>query len=185
MSIEEVRGTVPQRWFALQVKTHCERAVATVVRHKGFEEFVPLYRRCHRWSDRLKSVDLPLFPGYVFCRIDPRFRLPVLTIPGALHFAGIGRVPAPIDDSEIAAIQNAVHSGLAVEPWEYLDAGQLVRLDGGPLASLEGILIETPTQHRVVVSVTLLRRSVAVEIDRRWVTPIDASRRGAFITSSA
>jgi transcription antitermination factor NusG len=177
MSIEEIADSVSVRWFALRVKSNFEKTVAAVVHHKGFEEFLPLYRSSHRWSDRLKSVDSPLFPGYIFCRIDPNLRLPILTIPGALHFIGIGKAPVPIDDSEIRAIQNAVRSGLPAEPCEYLNVGQLVRLDDGPLAGLEGILTETRERCRVVVSIGLLQRSVAVEVERSWVTPLGPDRR--------
>ena len=177
MNVDEFDNSPSHRWFALRVKSNFEKTVATVVHHKGFEEFLPLYRSCHRWSDRFKSVESPLFPGYIFCRIDPNLRLPILTIPGALHFIGIGKVPVPIADSEITAIQNAVRSGLPAEPWEYLNVGQLVRLDYGPLIGLEGILIETRKQFRIVVSVSLLQRSVAVEIERNWVTPLGADRR--------
>ena len=174
----EISDNVGSRqWFALLVKSNCEKTVATLVRNKGFEEFLPLYKSCHRWSDRLKSAESPLFPGYTFCRIDPNFRLPILTIPGALHFIGIGKVPVPIEDSEIAAIQKAVRSVLPAEPWAYLSVGQLVRLDDGPLAGLEGMLIETRKQYRIVVSVSLLQRSVAVEIERNWVTPLGTDRR--------
>ena len=74
---------------------------------------MPVYKSSRRWSDRVKALELPLFPGYVFCRLNPQHRLPILTIPGALYFAGNGKVPVPIDDAEIAAIQTAVHSGLA------------------------------------------------------------------------
>jgi transcription antitermination factor NusG len=182
MNVENYDNNGSSQWFALRVKSNCEKTVATVVRHKGFEEFLPFYQSCHRWSDRLKSVELPLFPGYIFCRIDPNFRLPILTIPGALHFIGIGKVPVPIDDSEIAAIQRAVRSGLPAEPWEHLEVGQLVRLDEGPLAGLEGILVETRKQYRVVVSVSLLKRAVAVEIERNWVTPLGADRRPLSIS---
>jgi len=177
MSVDNFHSTDSRHWFALRVKSNCETVVAAGVRHRGLEEFLPMYTSCHRWSDRLKSVTLPLFPGYIFCRIDPNFRLPVLTVPGALHFVGIGKVPIPIDGSEIAAIQNAVGSGLPAEPWAYLSVGQLVRLDQGPLAGLEGILVETRKQHRIVVSVSLLQRSVAVEIERNWVTPLGTDRR--------
>jgi transcription antitermination factor NusG len=165
------------RWLALRVKSNCEKIVAAVVQNKGFEEFLPLCRSSRRWSDRLKSVDTPLFPGYIFCHIDPNVRLPILTIPGALHFVGIGKVPVPVENSEIAAIQKAVRSGLPAEPWEYLNVGQLVRLDDGPLAGLEGILIETRERCRVVVSVSLLQRSVAVQVDRSWVTPLAPNGR--------
>jgi transcription antitermination factor NusG len=177
MEVEKLNNIGSNQWFALRVKSNCEKIVANVVRNKGFEEFLPLYQNRHRWSDRLKSIDLPLFPGYIFCRIDPNVRLPILTIPGAWHFIGIGKVPAPIDDSEIAAIQRAVRSGLPAEPWAHLEVGQLVRLEEGPLAGLEGILIETRKQCRVVVSVSLLQRAVAVEIERNWVTPLGADRR--------
>jgi transcription antitermination factor NusG len=166
-----------RQWFALRVKSNCEKSVATLVRSKGFEEFLPLYRSCHRWSDRLQSAESPLFPGYTFCRVDVNVRLPILKIPGVLHFIGIGKVPIPIEDTEIAAIQKAVCSGLPAEPWAYVKVGQLVRLDGGPLAGLEGILIETLRQCRVVVSVSLLQRSLAVEIERNWITPLGADRR--------
>ena len=149
--------------------------VANGIRYKGFEEFLPLYRSSHRWSDRIKPVELPLFPGYVFCRLDPRHRLAVLTIPGVLDFVGIGRAPMPIEDAEIAAIQQLVHSPVPAEPWEYLDRGQLVRVEAGPLAGFEGILIESRNQCRVAVSVTILKRSVAVEIERDWIKPLGAS----------
>jgi transcription antitermination factor NusG len=120
-------------------------------------------------------VELPLFPGYVFCRLDPRFRLPLLVTPGVFHLVGIGKAAAPIDDEEIAAIQRIVRSGSGAESWPYLAIGQRVCIEYGPLAGLEGFLVEIRKQQRVVVSVTLLRRSVAVEVERDWVRPLDAS----------
>jgi transcription antitermination factor NusG len=132
---------------------------------------LPVCQSRRRWSDRVKSLELPLFPGYLFCRLDPRYRLPILTIPGVQHFVGAGRVPVAIDDAEIAAIQTAIRAGLPTEPWPYLAAGQRVRVERGPLEGLEGLLIEVRKQQRIVVSVPLLMRSVAVEIERDWVTP--------------
>jgi transcription antitermination factor NusG len=164
------------QWFALRVKPRFEKAVATIARNKGYEEFVPLYRSRRRWSDRFQSVELPLFPGYVFCQLNPEYRLPLLTIPGALHFIGIGRIPIPIDDVEIGTLQGAMRSGLYAEPWPYLDIGQQVRLEEGPLAGMEGFLMEVRKKHRLIVSVTLLQRSVAVEIDRDWVRPLNCQR---------
>ena len=168
---------VAERWFALRVKSRFEKVVATVARNKGFEEFLPLYQSRRRWSDRLKSVELPLFPGYIFCRLDPQHRLPLLTIPGVLHFVGIGKMPSPIEDTEIAAIQAAVRSGLLMDPWPFLEVGQRLRLEEGPLAGVEGILVGTSKRQRLVVSVTLLRRSVAVAIERHWATPLDVRGR--------
>jgi transcription antitermination factor NusG len=143
-----------------------------MVRNKGFEEFLPTYQSCRRWSDRFKAIEVPLFPGYVFCRINPQQRLPILTIPGALNFVGIANTPAPIEDAEITAIQSAVSSGLLAEPCAFLEIGQRVKIERGPLAGLDGLLIEVRQQYRVVISVTLLRRSVAVEIDQAWVKPL-------------
>jgi transcription antitermination factor NusG len=162
-----------ERWFALRVKSRCEKVVAAGAHHKGFEEFLPLYQGRHRWSDRYKSVEVPLFQGYVFCRLNPDRRLPLLTIPGALYFVGVGKTPLPIDDAEIASIQTAMRSELPAEPWPFLEIGHRVRLEKGPLAGLEGFLVQSRKQHRIVVSVTVLRRSVAVEIDRQWVRPLD------------
>lgn len=164
---------VQEQWFALRVRSRYEKLVATMANGMGFEDFLPVYQSHRRWSDRVKVVELPLFPGYVFCRLNVERRLPLLTIPGVLHFVGIGRVPAPIADAEIAAIQKALQSGLSAEPWPFLEAGHRVRLEAGPLAGLEGILVESPKKDRVVVSVTLLNRSVAVGIERHWVTPLD------------
>jgi transcription antitermination factor NusG len=157
------------------VKSKCEKLVATMAHNKGYQEFLPVYQCRRRWSDRVKSVELPLFPGYVFCRLNPEYRLPLLTIPGVLHFVGIGKTPAPIEDAEIATIQAAVQSGLSAEPWPFLTVGQRVRLEDGPLAGLEGILTEAPNKQRIIVSVTLLRRSVAVGIERHWARPLDVN----------
>jgi|HubBroStandDraft_4_1064222.scaffolds.fasta_scaffold42819_2 transcription antitermination factor NusG len=172
MAVEGILNQLPGKWFAVRVKPQAERMVATVARHKGFEEFLPLYKARRRWSDRFKWVDLPLFPGYVFCRLKQESRLPILTIPGVLHFVGIGKVPVPIDDAEVAAIQTAIQSGLWAEPWPFLGVGQRVRIEEGPLTGVEGLLIEVRKKQRLVVSVSLLKRSVAVEIERHWARPL-------------
>ena len=176
MSVEKLNEN-RDRWFALRVKSNCEKIVAALANTRGFEEFVPTYQSRRRWSDRTKVVDFPLFPGYVFCRLDPQRRLPLLTIPGVLHFVGIGKTPVPIEDAEIEAIRHAVRSGLSTEPWPFLETGNRVVLTEGPLAGLEGILAGTAKPDRLIVSVTLLKRSVAVAIDRHWAEPIDSSGR--------
>jgi transcription antitermination factor NusG len=167
----------PERWFAVRVKSRCEKVVAQMAEGRGFEEFLPVYRSRRRWSDRQQEVELPLFPGYLFCRLNPEHRLPLLTIPGVVHMVGIGKTPVPVDDAEMAAIQSAVQSGLSAEPWPYLEIGDRVQLVAGPLTGLEGILAASDKQQRIVVSVTLLRRSVAVTIERDWVRPLDRDGR--------
>lgn len=181
MYADRHRDPAAYPWFALRVKSRAEKIVATMARHKGFEDFLPLYQTRRLWSDRYKTVELPLFPGYVFCRANPEFRLPLLTIPGVLNFVGFGRVPAPIDEAEMDAIKRAIGFGLQAEPYPFIEVGQRVRLAEGPLAGLEGFLIEVRKQHRILVSVSLLKRSVAVEIDRHWVRPLNQSRREVSI----
>jgi transcription antitermination factor NusG len=110
-------------------------------------------------------VDLPLFPGYIFCRLNLQYRLPVLTTPGVIQIVGHNRQPVPVDESEIKGIQAMVTSGFPSEPWPYLKVGDRVRIECGPLEGLEGILVEVRGAHRFVLSVTLLQRSVAAEID--------------------
>ena len=167
----------PERWFAVRVKSRCEKIVAQMAEGRGFEEFLPVYRCRRRWSDRQQEVDFPLFPGYLFCRLNPEHRLPLLTIPGVMHIVGIGKTPAPVDDTEVAAIKAAVQSGLSAEPWPFLEAGDRVRVEAGPLTGVEGILVRSDKLQRIVVSVTLLRRSVAVAIERDWVRPLDSAGR--------
>lgn len=159
-------------WFALSTKRNREKHVAEILRGKGYEEFVPVYRSRRKWSDRYKEFELPLFPGYVFCRFEPGRRLPVLTTPGVVLVVGNGRVPVPVEDAEIEALKMLVKSRLQLEPWPYLKVGERVVIENGALAGLEGILQDVRKSCRVVVSVDLLQRAVAVEVDRHWVRPV-------------
>jgi len=163
-------------WYALQVRTKHERIVAEFMRGKDFEWFLPLYKTRKFWSDRIKEIDTPLFPGYLFCRFDAQKRLPILTTPGVIQIVGYNRVPVPVDDSEIAAIQTLVTSGLSNQPWPYIHVGDRVEIHSGPLRGLTGILTEFKGKHKLIVSVTLLQRSVAVEIDSAFVAPDGQAR---------
>ncbi len=159
-------------WFALQVRSRYESIVTTQLTGKDYEWFLPIYKCRRRWSDRFKEIERPLFPGYVFCRLDPLNRLPILTIPGVALIVGIAKTPIPIDETEIAAIQAVVKSEIPSQPWPFLKIGQRVRIEYGPLCGLEGILLDFKGQHRLVLSVTLLQRSVAVQVEGAWVTPL-------------
>jgi transcription antitermination factor NusG len=141
--------------------------------NKGYESYLPLYTGRRRWSDRIKELELPLFAGYLFCRLDlEQRRLPVLTTPGVRQIIGVGKVPAPVPESEIDAVRAVIASGLAAQPWPYLAVGNRVRVRHGSLNGVEGILLATKKHHRLVVSVELLRRAVAVDIDEAWVEPV-------------
>jgi transcription antitermination factor NusG len=154
------------------VRSNCEKVVASSLKGKGYAEFLPLYRKLSRRAGPAKEVELPLFPGYVFSAFDVNHRLPILTIPGVVHVVGVGRAPESIDRDELLAVERFVASSLAVEPWPFLKTGDAVVVDRGPLAGLEGTLVQIRASHRLVVSLTLLQRSVAVEIDRDSVRPI-------------
>src|SRR5437016_4053016 len=160
-------------WYGLRTKSRFEKVTAASLAYKGYEPYLPCYRRRQRWSDRVTEIESPLFPGYVFCRFDLLHRLPILTTPGVVCVVGLGRAPTAIPDEEIAAIETVLKSGLPSEPWSYLPEGQHIRIEVGALAGIEGIVVKSRKPGwRMVVSVTLLQRSVAVEIDREWASAI-------------
>ena len=161
-------------WYALQTRLRYEQFAAHHLRNKGYEPFLPVYTCRRRWADRIKEVELPLFPGYLFCRFDVWNRLPILVTLGIIQVVGNGKTPIPIQDAEIAAIRAVVQSGLPRQPWPFLQLGEKVRIACGPLGGHEGILLNVKGNHRLVLSVSLLRRSVAVEIDSAWVSPISS-----------
>lgn len=165
-------GSAQKLWYAVHVRSRFESQIAKMLRSKGYEEFLPTYRRKHRWSDRTKELDLPLFPSYLFSRFDARERLPILKTPGVIAIVGLRKTPVPISDEEIEAIRVIVQSGLPAEPWTRLTVGSRVFMDAGPLAGLEGLVVNVDKKFRLVVSVPLLQRSVGVEIDRSWVRPV-------------
>jgi transcription antitermination factor NusG len=156
-------------WYALTIKPRHERTASQYLRDKGFEAFSPIYYTRRRWSDRLKEVELCLFPGYVFCRFSYQERLQVLGTPGITSVVRYAKTPAPVPDAEIASIRTIVSSGRPVEPWPYLHSGDHVQIEHGCLEGLRGALAYEKGFWRVVVNVELLQRSVAVEIDREAV----------------
>jgi len=165
--------THDHRWYALRVRPRAEWMVQANLRNKGYDLLLPTYKSRRRWSDRIKVLEMPLFPGYVFCRFDSRTRLPILMTPGVLFVVGIGKTPHPVEDSEIAALQQVMESGLTCAPHPYLTVGQRVRVEHGSLAGLTGIVTHLKNELRLIISVNLLMRSVSVEIDHAWVEPIN------------
>jgi transcription antitermination factor NusG len=157
-------------WFALLVRASREKTASLLLENAGYECFLPTskYSRC--WSDRIKEVEVPLFPGYLFCRMNPHNRLPVLMTPGVIQIVGVGKSPIPVEEEEIAAIQRAGKSGLSTMPWPYLQVGHVVRIEEGPLQGLTGIVLKIKSGLKFVLSVNLLQRSVAVEIDGSWIS---------------
>lgn len=156
-------------WFAVQVRTSTEITAVNLLQNKGYECYLPIAKSRRRWSDRVKVLEAPLFPGYLFCRFDVHNRLPILKTPGVLQIVGVGKIPVPVDEMEISAIQQLGKSGLETQPWPFLQIGDFARITSGPLHGLTGIVVGVRSELRLVLSVSLLQRSVAVEVDRTWL----------------
>ena len=162
----------PLQWFALRVRSNFERPVSDLLQSKGVEEFLPTYRSRRIWSDRVRHLDLPLFPGYVFCKIPIESRALVLATTGVVDIVGVQQRPLPIAEEEIAAVRKMIKSSATVKPWPFIRIGQRVRVRAGALAGVEGILLRIKDSCRLVISVTLLGRSVAAEIDAAYTSPV-------------
>jgi transcription antitermination factor NusG len=169
-----------ERWYALHVRPCCERSVASYLREYGHESFLPLYKT--RKDDRFGApqTEVPLFPGYIFCRIDWQTGPRLYLIPGIISVVSMGKKAIPIDDDEIEAIMRIDRSKAEPEPCVLGKAGVAVRVVKGPLAGIEGI-IQRPSAGEMIVSISLLRRSVAIKVDPEWLvalgSPADTGER--------
>jgi len=159
-------------WYAVQVRAGGEPQVNAALENKGYEVFCPTYLETRKYSDRLKSVQVALFSGYTFCRMEISKRLPILVTEGVNGIVSFGGVHQPIPEEEIEKIRSAIKSGARTKPWPYLTAGRRVRIHCGSMTGLEGILVKIKGSDYVVLSITMLQRSVCVEIDRSWIQPV-------------
>lgn len=168
---------VAQDWYALYTRHQHEKIVARVLGSKGIEVFLPLYTAVHRWKDRDKKLSLPLFPCYVFFQNPSERWQSILTTPGVHSIVGVAKRPATIPFLEIEAIKSVVGSCLKLEPHPFLHCGDRVRLTAGPLEGLEGLLVRKKSTWKLVVSVEMLQRSIAVEVDASMVQPTGVRSR--------
>jgi transcription antitermination factor NusG len=156
-------------WFAIRVRSNYEHIVFNALAQKGYDLFLPTYTVTRRWSDRVKQLSVPLFPGYVFCSLDQNDRLPVLTTPGVIQLVGNGKRPVEVTEDEITAVKAVLNSNLSYSPHAPLVAGNRVVVETGPLMGVQGVLVESRDTNRLVVSIEILNRAVAVEIEASWV----------------
>jgi transcription antitermination factor NusG len=171
---------VEARWYAIHTCSRHEKQVATHLERRAVEFFLPTYPSVRRWKDRRVCLDLPLFPGYLFVRIPLAERLRVLQVPSVVSLIGVNGRGTPLADDEVDQVRNAVAGGRGVEPHAYLRIGQRVRVRSGPLCELEGILVRKKNGLRVVISLDLIMRSMAVEVDASEIEPVtEAARRRA------
>jgi len=154
-----------RRWYAAYTSANHEKRVAEQLGVRAVEHFLPVYESVRRWKDRRVTLQMPLFPGYVFVRMALRDRLQVQQVPGVAHLVGFDGTPAALPDEEIEALRASLEGGVRAEPHPYLTLGRRVRLKSGPLAGMQGILLQRKGRFRVVISIELIQRSVAVDAD--------------------
>jgi transcription antitermination factor NusG len=153
------------QWFAAYTRANHERTVAHQLADRGVENFLPQYESARRWKDRTVRLQLPLFPGYVFVHLPVQERLRVQQVPGVVHLVSSGATPIAVPEQEVHQIREVLTRGLRAEPHPFLRAGRHVRVRSGPLAGLDGIVVRKKNRLRFVVSVELILKSVAVEVD--------------------
>jgi transcription antitermination factor NusG len=164
-------------WYALYTCPRHEKCVAQQIEQRSIACFLPLYRSVRRWKDRRKELELALFPGYVFVRLALEDRLRVLQLPSAVRLVSFNGQPAVLPETEIEQLRERLARGGRVEPHPYLCVGRRVRVCGGPMRGLEGIIVRRKDRCRVVFSLDLIMRSVAVEVDECDVEPVAESHR--------
>lgn len=160
-------------WYVVRVKANAERKVAQAVSAREFEVFLPMQVRLGGRKGTSR-IEIPLFPGYVFARFDCRASLEVLMCPGVVHILCRGSVPEAVDPMEMHALQSVTRLVQSVEPLPAFALGQKVRIIGGPLADVQGIVLRDNGRQRLVVSISLLRRSVVAQVEREWLENLKA-----------
>jgi transcription elongation factor/antiterminator RfaH len=159
-------------WYVAYSRPRHEKHVAHQLEERGVRSFVPVYTSVRRWKDRRKRLELPLFPGYVFVQIALQRRFDLLRLPGVVDFVRFQGMPVPVLSCEIETLRRGLTAAAAVHPHPYLQAGRKVRIRRGALDGVEGIFVRRRGQTRVVLSVSLIQRSVAIEIEEADVEPI-------------
>lgn len=160
-------------WYAAYTSANHEKRVAAQFEGRGVQHFLPLYQTVHRWKDRRMRLELPLFPSYIFVHLPLRDRLRVLEVPGVARLVGFGDYAAPLPAEEIEMLRNGLSQELNAQPHPYLMAGRRVRITNGPLAGMEGILMRRKNNFRLILSINLIMRSIAVDVDVADIRPLD------------
>ena len=170
MLSQSANGLIKLPWYAVKVRTRSEPIAVAALQNRGYDPFAPTIAERRRYCDRMAVVRAPVFPGYVFCRLDAQNKVPVISSPAVEYIVSFAGQPATVPDDEIEAVRRAVEAG--GRPRSYLSVGQRIRIEYGSLAGLEGVLERNGKENRIVVSVHLLQRSVSVEIDEDQIRAI-------------
>jgi transcriptional antiterminator NusG len=180
MPCEEAKSAPEFRWYALYTKSRQERVTSALLESLGVSVFLPSTAEVHQWSDRKRSVNVPLFPGYLFIRTDPwsKTKVSVLKAPGVVGFVGNHTGPLPIPDDEIENIRTLFQCGARCKPHMYLKEGDPVRIVRGPLIGIEGTLLRSGARTQLVISIHIIQRAVAVVVSEQDVEPIRTDSAG-------
>jgi transcription antitermination factor NusG len=174
-------------WYAAYTRANHERRVAQELTDRGVEHFLPQYQSLRKWKDREVEVSLPLFPGYVFVHMALERKLRVLQIPGVACLVGFAGKPAAIANEELARIREALSRKVVASPHPYLNVGRRVRVLDGPFAGLEGIVARRKKRNRLVLSLDLIERSIAVELGEANLEPVASGQtpRSIFVSAES
>jgi transcription antitermination factor NusG len=164
------------RWYAVRTKPQHENTVSQILDAKGYERLLPTYRTRVRWADRIKEMERPLFPGYLFCRFDARCRVPILNTAGVIDIVRVAGHPAAIEDYELANLKTAMGSGYTCLPWPHAEIGRKITIGFGPMAGVTGVLVEVKRKLRLVLSVSAVNRAILVEVDADVLAPETIAR---------
>lgn len=160
-------------WYAAYTFAHHEKRVTQQLQERRIQSFLPTYVSVRRWKDRRKRLELPLFPSYVFVQVNEQNRLDLLRLPGVLGLVCFQGRPAPVANAEIENLRRGQLEGIVVHPHPYLKVGRKVRVRSGSMAGVEGVLVRMRDRARVVLSISILQRSVSVDIDEADVEPVN------------
>ena len=172
LAVPQLQLVARLEWYAAYTHARHEKRVAQQLGERGIEHFLPVYRSVRLWKDRRKELEMVLFPGYVFARIDLKEKLRVLQLPGVVRFVSFNGQPTALPSEDLQALRNALQQGMRAEHHPFLTVGRRVRVMRGPLTGARGILVRQKTNCRIVISIDAIMRSVAVEIDESDVEPI-------------
>jgi transcription antitermination factor NusG len=169
----ELETLVEARWYVTYTRANNERRIADQLAERGVENFLAQYESVRKWKDRRVRLQRPLFPGYVFVRLALQNRLQVLSVPGVVRLVGFNGVPAHLPEEEIRILRSGLSRDPGVVPHPFLSVGRRVRISAGPFVGLEGILRRKKSNLRVIVSLELIQRAVAVDVDSADVVPLN------------
>jgi transcription antitermination factor NusG len=159
-------------WYAVYTCANHERRIADQLGSRGIDHFLPQYESVRKWKDRKVRLSMPLFPGYVFVHLALQARLSVLQVPGVVRLVGFNGQPAAVPAEDVNRIREFLGQGFRAEPHPFLMVGRRVRVQSGPLAGMEGIIVRRKSGNRLVISFELIQRAMAVEVGEEDLRPV-------------